>query len=286
MKKFKLALGALTIVVAFCAIAFVLTRENALVVNAKGEIARKELWLIGLNYLLMFIVIIPTFIALFVVAWKYRAKNTKAKHEPEKTHREWPLWVIPSIVIAVMTIITWYKTHELDPYVPLQNGKSPIKIQVVALDWKWLFIYPELGIATVNFVQFPAGTPVHFVLAADGSPMNAFWIPQLSGMIYAMAGMATQIHMIADEPGEYPGRAAELNGEGLADMTFVAKASDSAEFDAWVTQVKSSPGKLSHESYHALAQPSVKHPVELYSSVEEGLFDHIVMKYMYLQEAL
>lgn len=286
MKKFKLPLGILAIVAAIVAVIFVLSGENALVVNVKGSIARKELKLIGLNYLLMFIVIIPTFIALFVVAWRYRAKNPKAKHEPERTHREWLLWVIPGVVICVMMVITWYKTHELDPYVPLESEVAPLKIQVVALDWKWLFIYPEQGIATVNFVQFPAGTPIHFVLAADGSPMNAFWIPQLSGMIYAMAGMATQIHMIADEPGEFPGRAAEINGEGLADMTFVAKATEEGEFDAWVAKVKGSHGQLNRESYDALAKPSIHREVGYYSSVEEGLFDHIVMKYMYLEGAL
>lgn len=285
MKIIKFVIGILAIISAVLAVFFVLRSDNALLMHPKGIIARSEMNLIATNYLLMLIVIVPTFILLFVVAWKYRAKNTKAKYEPERSYKELILWVIPSIVIAVMTVITWYATHELDPYQPLKSEVKPLKVQVVALDWKWLFIYPEQGIASVNFVQFPAGTPIHFTLAADGSPMNSFWIPQLSGQIYAMAGMATQIHMMADRPGEYAGRAAELNGRGLADMTFVAKSTTLSDFDDWVAQVKQSPLQLTDPIYNELVKPSQNHPIALYSTVEEDLFNKIVMKYMYLHSS-
>lgn len=286
-KKTKFRLFLLVIAVAsvcgLLAIFFVLRSEGALLIHPKGIIALKERNLIFLNYLLMFIIIIPTFILLFIVALKYRASNEKAKHDPEHVGSalgEVILWVIPSLVIVVMATITWFAAHELDPYQPLKSEVKPLKIQVVALDWKWLFIYPEQGIATVNFVEFPAHTPIEFELAADGSPMNSFWIPQLSGQIYAMAGMATKIHIMADETGEYAGRAAEINGEGLADMTFVAKAAEQRDFDHWVQRVKQSPMELTDSVYNELAKPSLKHPVALYSSVEKDLFRKIVMKYM------
>ena len=180
-----------------------------------------------------------------------------------------------------MAFVTWNAAHELDPYKPIENGKTPLTIQVVAIDWKWLFIYPEQGIATVNFVEFPAQTPIRFELSADGSPMNSFWIPELSGQIYSMAGMATVIHMMADGPGVYPGRAAEINGKGLADMTFTAKSVWQSDFDDWVALVKRSPLKLTGPVYNELVKPSLNHPIQLYSDVESDLFNKIVMKYMH-----
>ncbi len=204
MKRITPIIGILAILGALLAAFFVLRSENALLTHPKGIIAQSELDLIVINYCLMLIVIVPTFILLFVTIRKYHAKNSKVKSDPEhalSVFGELILWMIPSIVIAVMVVITWKAAHELDPYKPIKSEVKPLTIQVVALDWKWLFIYPEQGIATLNFVQFPAGTPIHFELAADGSPMNSFWIPQLSGQIYSMTGMTTQLHIMADEPG-------------------------------------------------------------------------------------
>ena len=284
MKKLKLIFGLLAIIIAGLAVFFLLRHESALLTHPKGLIAQSELDLIATNYLLMLIIVIPTLILLFVVAWKYRAKNVKAKYEPKKTggvFQELLLWIIPSIVIAVMAVHTWKVTHNLDPYKPLESDVKPLTIQVVALDWKWLFIYPEQGIATLNFFQFPADTPIHLELAADGSPMNSFWLPQLSGQIYAMTGMTTQLHIMADEPGEYTGRAAEINGEGFADMTFVAKSTSQADFETWVMTVKQSPLQLTLGQYNELAKPSQNNPIALYSYVEKDLFNEIVMKVMH-----
>ena len=136
----------------------------------------------------------------------YRAKKVSQESKEKKSYKvliELILWVIPAMVVVVMGMITWDATHKLDPYKPLEGGKKPLVIQVVALSWKWLFIYPEQGIATVNFVQLPVGVPIRFELSADGSPMNSFWIPQLSGQIYAMTGMVTTLHVMANIPGEY-----------------------------------------------------------------------------------
>lgn len=284
MKMIKFLLGMLAIICAALVVFFVLRSEGTLLTHPKGIIAQSELDLIATNYLLMLIVVVPTIILLFVVAWRYRAKNAKAKYDPKHSggvFQELLLWIIPSVVIAVMAVHTWNVTHKLDPYKPLESDVKPLTIQVVALDWKWLFIYPEQGIATLNFVQFPAGTPIHLELAADGSPMNSFWLPELSGQIYAMTGMTTQLHILADEPGEYTGRAAEINGQGFADMTFVAKSTSQLDFETWVTSVKQSPLQLTLGIYNELAKPSEKNPIALYSDVENDLFTVIVMKHMH-----
>jgi cytochrome o ubiquinol oxidase subunit II len=284
MKKVRFSIATLAVVCLALIIFFVLRTEIALVTNPKGIIAQKQLDLIITNVVLMVSIIFPTFIAFFAVASKYFAQNPKAEYDPEHAYgffAEVALWGIPSIIILVMAIITWNATHELDPYRPLQSEVKPLTIQVVALDWKWLFIYPEQGIATVNFVQFPNLTPIRFELAADESPMNSFWIPQLGGQIYAMTGMITKLHMMADDPGEFSGRAAEINGAGFADMTFVAKSSSQPDFDHWVSEVKQSPLRLTDTAYSELLKRSQNHPVTLFSYVENDLFNKIVMKYMH-----
>jgi cytochrome o ubiquinol oxidase subunit II len=284
MKRFKIAVSALALIGAGLAIFFVLKSDKALLAHPKGIIAHQELHLIIKNYLLMLIIVIPTLIFLFVTAWKYRAKNKKAKYDPDHSHGKWGeiiLWMIPAVVVAIMAMITWDAAHELDPYKPLDSEVTPLRIQVVALDWKWLFIYPEQGIATVNFIQFPEHTPIDFELSADGSPMNSFWIPQLSGQIYAMTGMTTPLHIMASEPGEYTGRAAEINGEGFADMTFIAKATTRSDFEDWVARVKQSPLQLTARAYSEFAEPSKNNPIVLYSYVEKDLFHQIVEKYMH-----
>lgn len=285
MKKIKSVVVALAILCAAIAIFFVLQSDKALLTHPKGIIARGELKLIKTNILLMLIIIVPTYILLFVVALKYRAKNAQDKSDSEQqspgVFRELILWIIPLIIVIAMATVTWISTHELDPYKPISSDVKPLKIQVVALDWKWLFIYPEQGIATVNFVQFPAQTPIHFELAADGSPMNSFWIPQLSGQIYSMTGMITPLHIMADEPDDYTGRAAEINGDGFADMTFVVKSTTQSDFEDWVALVKQSPLQLTHPTYNELLKRSINDPIALYSYVENDLFNGIVMKYMH-----
>ncbi len=283
MRKFGLALALLIAILTLLLAFFVLGSEDALVTHPKGLIAQKQLDLIIVNLWLMGAILVPTLIVLLTVVWKYRSqKKRERRHEPENAHplSQWILWVIPSIVVVVMALITWKATHELDPYRPIESEVKPLNIQVVALDWKWLFIYPEQEIATVNFVQFPVDTPIHFDLAADGSPMNSFWVPSLSGQIYAMTGMVTQLHLMAHEVGEYRGRAAEINGAGYAGMTFVAKSSTAAEFEEWVESVKKSSEQLDDKSYAELFIASENHPVAYYSHVKKDLFNEIVMKYM------
>ena len=283
MKGFKFIVALLAILSAVFAIFFVLRSDEALLTHPKGIIAHQELNLMITQILLMLVVIVPTYIALFVVVWKYRAQNAKTNYDPEHSHGGFGqllLWAVPSVIIAIMSVVTWSTTHALDPYRPLESEVKPLKIQVVALDWKWLFIYPEQGIASVNFVQFPEKTPIQFELSADGSPMNSFWVPQLSGQIYAMSGMITKLHMMADAPGVYSGRAAEINGDGFAGMTFVVTSSSQADFDNWVAEVKKSPLQLTDSAYNELLRPSQNNPIALYSYVEKEMLNKIIMKYM------
>ena len=226
MKKYLL-IGLFAVIVGVIGITVVLASEHALVVHPKGIIAQGELELIITNFCLMLIIIVPTYLFLFTVVWKYCIKKEHTKYDPDHSFGklgELLMWGLPSLIVLIMAIVLWDATHELNPYKPIDSEKKPLTVQVVALNWKWLFIYPEQGIATLNFFHIPEKTPIHFKLCADGSPMNSFWIPQLSGQIYAMTGMTTQLYLMADRPGEYMGKAVEINGQGYADMTFIAKS--------------------------------------------------------------
>ncbi len=282
--KVKFLIAILAIVIGVTGIIIVLSNENALVVHPKGIIAQKELELIIANIILMLLIIVPTFILLFTVVWKYCIKNKNAKYDPNHTYGpigELIMWGLPSIIVVVMAILTWEATHKLNPYKPIESKVKPLAIQVVALDWKWLFIYPELGIATLNFFHIPERTPIHLKLTADGSPMNSFWIPQLSGQIYSMTGMSTQLFLMANGPGEYTGRAVEINGEGYADMSFAVKSIPPKDFEDWIAQVKKSSHHLTKDIYEDLVKPSVNKSIIPFSEVENDLYLKIIQKYMY-----
>lgn len=252
------------------------------VLNPKGviAIAEKNLLLTALS--LMAIIIIPVFVMLFSFAWRYRASNTKAKYTPNWNSNK-PLeiiwWTAPTIIILLLSGITWKSTHELDPYKPLQSTVPPITIQVVALDWKWLFIYPEENIATVNFIQFPKDTPVNFIITAD-APMNAFWIPQLGGQVYAMSGMTSKLHISSHEVGSYKGLSSNFSGDGFSGMTFEARVTSQEDYRQWVNTVQGSPYSLTQERYTELAKKTMNHPVEYYTSTDKNVYTSIIMKYM------
>lgn len=250
--------------------------------DPKGLIAADEKHLIILCVSLMLLVVIPVIILAFVFSWKYRASNPNAKYRPDWNHStllEVIWWGIPIIIIGILGFITWVSTHRLDPYKELAVKDKPVLIEVIALDWKWLFIYPEQNIATVNYIQFPVNVPVRFHITAEGA-MNSFQIPQLGSQIYAMAGMKTQLNLIADTVGDYKGMSTNFSGEGFSDMKFTARASSQDEFNQWVAHVKQSPEVLTAGVYSQLAKPSENNAVEYFSSTEKGLFDNIVMKAM------
>jgi cytochrome o ubiquinol oxidase subunit II len=256
--------------------------KNFAVLNPAGEIAAQERDLLLLTVVLGLLVIIPVYIMLFTFAWRFRESNKKAKYSPDVTGNRWLetiWWGIPGIIILTLSVITWNTSHSLDPHKSIEHSKAPLNIQVIALDWKWLFIYPQQKVASVNWVQLPVDTPVTFYITAD-APMNSFWIPQLAGQIYAMPGMSTQLHLIADKTGSFEGSSANLSGKGFAGMRFTAKAGDDKEFANWLLTARHSPRTLDYAAYTTLAKPSQNDSVNLYSSVEPDLYDKVVLKYM------
>lgn len=257
--------------------------QDLVLIHSKGTIGKDERDLIFTAIALMLLVVVPVIILTLVFAFRYRESNTKAKYDPSFTHStkiEIVIWGVPIIIIGILAAIVWKSTHALDPYKPIEvEGVKPVEIQVVALDWKWLFIYPEQHIATINYVQFPVGVPVNFKLTAD-APMNSFIIPQLGGQIYAMAGMKTQLHLLADETGTYDGRGYVINGNGFNGMHFKAYVTSQKDFDAWVDEVKHTPDSLTVDAYKELIKPTEYVPPHFYGTVVDNLFDNIVMKYM------
>ncbi len=246
----------------------------------KGSIAVQQRNLLLIIQAAMLFVIIPVYILTFVFSWKYSSQNPKGDYDPDLVDNQlaeviW--WGLPCLMVLGVSLLIWTKTHELDPYKPLASANKPITIQVVALQWKWLFIYPEEKIASVNFIQFPIQTPLHFEITAD-APMNSFWIPSLGGQIYAMPKMKTELNLIADEPGDFRGSSANISGEGFSGMHFIARAASEEEYHKWVTSAKESPQALNGETYHTLAAPSKNNQVEVYQLQDDHLFSQILMQ--------
>jgi cytochrome o ubiquinol oxidase subunit II len=278
------------LVIAFVAVLiWYMARTHLALLEPAGAVAQSERNLLILVTALSMIIIIPVFALTIFVAWKYREENTAAPHSPNWDYKPavdviW--WTVPTIIIIVISVIIWQSTYALDPYKPviasgLSSQASPgsLTIQVVALDWKWLFIYPDQGIATVGFFQFPENTPVNFDITSD-APMNSFWIPELGSQIYAMPGMTTQLHLIASSTGEYPGWSANISGAGFSGMTFTAKSSSAADFETWAAGIRASSTPLDAAAYNDLAKPSTNTPVTYYSLGDGGLYDKVLMKDM------
>ncbi|MEB0044905.1 MULTISPECIES: ubiquinol oxidase subunit II [unclassified Pseudomonas] len=254
---------------------------NMTLLDPKGQVGLDERNLIITATLLMLLVVVPVIVMTFLFAWKYRASNKDAVYAPKWSHStkiEIAVWAVPVLIIIALGYVTYKSTHALDPYRPLESDVKPITIEVVAMDWKWLFIYPEQGIATVNKIVFPAHTPVNFKVTSD-TVMNSFFIPGLGGQIYAMAGMQTKLHLIANQNAEMDGISANYSGAGFTGMKFKAIATSQEDFDAWVSDVKKAPKQLESAEYAALSKPSQNNPVELFSSVTPNLFQTIVDKY-------
>lgn len=283
LKKSKLPLIVLSVLVIGFIVFIILQYSNLALLNPKGPIARAERDLGFVVVFLMLIVAIPMTVSTFIIAYKYRAGNKNAKYEPDKqagTLKIISWWAIPSVIVLILGFIIWKDTHRLDQYRPIESNVQPITIQVVALRWKWLFIYPKYNIAAVNFVQFPEKTPINFELTADKAPMNSLWIPELGGQIYAMTGMSTKLHLMADSIGDFRGSAAELSGSGFSGMNFIARASNEKDFESWVRGVKKSSKVLDSVEYERLILPSENNSASYYSSTEGDLYNKIIMKYM------
>lgn len=276
-KRFPKLLGILSSIYA----SLLLTGCDVALMNPKGQIGEDAKTLIITAILLMLIVVIPVIVMTIAFAWRYRASNKEATYTPDWSHSskiEAVVWIVPLLIIIVLGTITWKTTHALDPRQPITAETKPITIQVVSLDWKWLFIYPEQGIATVNQLAFPVNTPVEFQVTS-GSVMNSFFIPQLGSQVYAMAGMKNTLHLIANEPGKYFGISANYSGHGFSGMKFDTLVGSQADFQAWVDNVKTAQASLDITVYDSLAKASENHPVTLYGNVTPDLYETIVQKF-------
>jgi cytochrome o ubiquinol oxidase subunit 2 len=250
--------------------------------DPKGPIGDSERFVIIAAIVLMAIVVIPVFIMAFWFPRKYRAANTETTYMPKWGYSakiDFFMWAVPIAIVTVLAILAWTRTHALDPYKPIPSAHKPINIEAVSLDWKWLFIYPDLNIATVNQMTFPVKVPLSFKLTSD-TVMTSFFIPQLGSQIYAMAGMQTRLHLLADKPGTFAGQNQQLSGRGYADMHFKAHAVSREEFQAWVQMIRQSPEKLDLDRYEQLAKPNAGYyPVTYFSAVKPNLFGYILRKY-------
>jgi len=281
--SYKFAILIASIIAAIALAAWYISSHPLAVLAPMGQIGEAQRNLIIVGALLSIIVVVPVFVMTIVIAYRYRESNGRAAYQPTWDHSplfETIWWGIPCAIILALSIITWQSSHTLDPSRAIASNESPLAIQVVSLDWKWLFIYPAQHVASVNEVALPVGRPVTFSLTSD-SVMNSFWIPQLGGQLYAMPGMSTTLHLIADQSGTYFGSPANITGKGFSGMDFTAKALDASDFSQWLATAGRSPHKLDLSAYTALAKPSQDNPTTYYySSVEDGLYNLIVMKYM------
>jgi cytochrome o ubiquinol oxidase subunit 2 len=248
------------------------------VLDPQGPIGASERLILIDSLVIMLAIVVPVILATIGFAWWFRASNTRATYLPNwafSGHLELIVWAIPALVITFLGGIAWFGSQALDPYRPLPAAAKPLEIEVVSLDWKWLFIYPEEGIATVNQLVLPVGTPVHFRLTSSGV-MNSFFVPQLGSQIYTMAGMTSQLHLQADNPGTYPGISAQFSGRGFSDMRFDVRALPADAFAKWVADTKAGGATLDKKTYGELLAPSVDVPPATYKAVESGLFGAIV----------
>ena len=257
------------------------------VLNPSGDIASQQGQLIVVSTLLMLLIIVPVIALTILFAWRYRKSNTEAKYEPDWDHStqlELVIWGAPLLIIIALGLITWISTHKLDPYRPLDrldanrpisSAAEPLTIEVVALDWKWLFIYPEQGIATINELATPVDVPIRFKITAS-TVMNSFYIPALAGQIYAMPGMETQLNAVINKPGTFDGFSANFSGAGFSHMRFKYHGMDVADFDQWVKDAKKNGSTLDRAVYTELEQPSEREPVRHFGKVAPDLY-HAVL---------
>lgn len=260
---------------------------KAVLLSPSGDIALQQRNLIYIATGLMLLIIVPVIVLTLVFAWRYRKSAARNDYDPEwhhSTQLELVIWAVPLLIIIVLGAVTWISTHKLDPYRPLERldaqraipaATKPLVVEVVALDWKWLFIYPEQGIALVNELAAPVDRPIQFKITAS-SVMNSFFIPALAGQVYAMPGMQTQLHAVINEAGQFEGMSANYSGAGFSGMHFKFNGLSPADFDQWVARAKAGGDTLDRETYLQLEKPSERNPVKRYSSVAPELYDAIL----------
>jgi cytochrome o ubiquinol oxidase subunit II len=249
------------------------------VLDPKGPIAIAERQIMFNATGIMLVIVIPVMLATLGVAFWFRASNERARYRPNFRYSgriEMLVWSIPLMTVILVGTVAWIGSYDLDPPRPIASSAKPLKVQVVSLDWKWLFVYPDEGIASVNQLTIPVGTPVSFELTSSGV-MNSFLVPQLAGQIYTMAGMVTRLNFQADHPGTYRGMSANFSGDGFADMHFNVDAMPPERFAQWVASTRSAGPELDARIYAQLAKPSAAVSPFTYRSVTPGLFDSILV---------
>lgn len=278
MKKLKTIL--LTLVTA--GLTLLLTSCKFALLDPKGIIAASEKELMIDSTLLMLIVVIPVILITFWFAWRYRATRKNGTYRPDQHDNsmiEVVCWAIPCVIIAILGTMTWISSHRLDPYRPLDMKGKPVVIQAISLNWKWMFIYPNKKIATINYVQIPVNRQVKIYITSD-APMNSLEIPRLAGQIYSMGGMRTQLHLAANTIGVYRGLSTNFSGGGFAGMHFKVHVTSEKDYKAWVHKTQRAPKKLTLVEYNKLMQNSENNPPEFFSGVANNLFEKVIMKYM------
>ncbi|HEY0916686.1 MAG TPA: ubiquinol oxidase subunit II [Solimonas sp.] len=266
---------------------FLLAGCDWVVLRPSGDIAMQQRDLIVVSTVLMLLIVLPVMALTALFAWRYRQSNKEATYDPEwhhSTQLELVIWSAPLLIIIALGAVTWIATHTLDPFRPLDRidaqravtaDMKPLKVQVVAMDWKWLFIYPDYGIASVNEMAAPVDVPIEFSITAS-TVMNSFFIPALAGQIYAMPAMETKLHAVINKAGDYEGFSANYSGHGFSHMRFRFAGMSGADFDGWVAKVREAKDPLNREEYQRLDQPSERVPVRHYGSTMAGLFDAVV----------
>jgi cytochrome o ubiquinol oxidase subunit II len=252
---------------------------SAALLDPHGPIGAQEKLILIDSTVIMLAIVIPVIIATLAFAWWYRAGNPKARRLPDWDYSgriEFVVWAIPALVILFLGGIAWLSSHDLDPPKAIQSNATPLDIDVVSMDWKWLFIYPDAGIASVNKLVLPVATPVRFHMTS-ASVMNSFFIPQLGSQVYTMAGMATRLNLMVDDPGTYHGLSAQFSGEGFSDMTFEVSAVSRQDFEQWLDATRTGGGNLDAPAYETLTHPSAKDAQHTYGTVTGGIFEAILM---------
>jgi cytochrome o ubiquinol oxidase subunit 2 len=258
------------------------------VLDPMGPIASAEREILFNSLGIMLAIVIPTIVSILGVAYWFRSSNKRARYQPDFTYSgrlEMLVWSIPAMTVLLVGGVAWVGAHDLDPRAPIASTVKPIRIQVASLDWKWLFIYPEQGIATVNHLAIAAGTPVRFELTSSGV-MNSFFVPQLGGQIYTMAGMVTHLNLQANVPGTYRGLSAQFSGEGFSDMRFAVDAVPAEKFTQWLAAARDAGPLLDAQSYAALSMPSKAVAPLTFGAVAPDLFQMIVSSAMPAHDAM
>ena len=261
-----------------CTALLVASCQQTGILDPRGPIASAERLLMVNSTAIMLVVVVPVIVATLGFAWWYRSSNPRASRSWDQSYEgrlEFVLWSIPVLIVILLGGVIWIGSHELDPRTPISGKGDPVKIDVVALDWKWLFIYPDQGVAAVNEMVIPAGKPIRLQITS-ATVMNSFFVPQLGGQVYAMGGMTTQLNLLSDQPGDYAGFSANFSGDGFSDMRFLARAVPPGDFDAWVARARGTGPALDDASYAALAKPSKAVPPSTYRTVAPDMFQHII----------